>query len=79
MIRGIRTHLDLFTEVECQALMYDGYSMTDAILWAHRLTCPDAYRAPELPRPAWRIEFTSEVIREWTRGLTRSGVLFARR
>jgi NTE family protein len=79
MIKGIRTHLDRFTEVECEALMYHGYSMTDAILWAHRLTCPEAYRAQESPQPAWRIEFTSDVIREWTRELTRSGSLFARR
>ena len=79
VIKGIRTHLDRFTELECEALMYHGYSLTDAILWAHRLTCPDAYRAPELPRPAWKIEFTPEVIEKWTRGLTKSGSFFARR
>ena len=57
--------------------MYHGYSMTDAILWAHRLTCPEAYRTPEIPKPAWKIEFGSDVIRAWTHGLARSGAHLA--
>jgi NTE family protein len=79
MIKAIRTHLDRFTELECQALMYHGYSLTDAILWAHRLTCPVVYRTPELPRPEWRIHFDSALIKEWTRALARSGSMFGRR
>lgn len=75
LIKGIRTHLDRFTALECEAVMYHGYLMTDAILWAHRLTCPELYRAPQLPNPNWRIEFTSKTVREWTRGLARSSTV----
>jgi hypothetical protein len=62
LISGIRTHLDRFNEIECQALMYHAYSMTDAVLWAHRLTCPEDYRAPDVASPVWRIEFTSDIV-----------------
>lgn len=73
LIKAVRTQLDRFTDIECQALMYHAYSMTDAFLWAHRSTCPEDYRAPELPSPAWKTEFTSDTVNSWTLGLTKSG------
>jgi len=73
LISGIRTHLDRFTEVECRALMYHAYSMTDVVLWAHRLTCPEEYQAPEVASPLWRIEFNPQTVASWSRALTRSG------
>jgi len=79
LIKAVRTHLDRFTDLECEALMYHAYSMTDAVLWAHRLTCPQSYRAPELPTPAWRIGFTSAIVGSWTHALAKSGARFALR
>ena len=79
MIRGIRTQLDRFTDVECEALMYHAYTITDAVLWAHRLTCPPDYRAAEIPAPRWRIEFTPDVVNRWTSGLAKSGAALALR
>jgi hypothetical protein len=73
LIKSIRTHLDRFSEAECLALMYHAYSLTDAVLWAHRLTCPEAFRAPEVPAPVWNVAFTSDTVREWTRALAKSG------
>jgi predicted acylesterase/phospholipase RssA len=64
-IRGLRTHLNKFSRVECEALMYHSYSMTDAFLWAHRETCPLEYQVPVVPNPFWRIEFTDRKIAEW--------------
>lgn len=68
-IQRIRTHLDRFTPVECDALMYHAYTMTDAFLWAHRETCPEEYRVPSEPNPTWKIEFTAGKVQEWERGL----------
>ncbi len=68
-IQGIRTNLDRFSPVECEALTYHAYTMTDAFLWAHRETCPEEYRVPTEPTPSWKIEFTASKIQEWERGL----------
>lgn len=73
LIQRIRTNLDRFTPVECQALMYHAYTMTDAFLWTHRATCPEGYRVPEAPAPPWRIEFSAGVQREWRTALADSG------
>lgn len=70
-IQSIRTHLDRFDPVECEALMYHAYIMTDAFLWAHRLTCPERYRVPNTPDPIWRIEFSDQRIMEWQKVLVR--------
>ena len=77
LIRGIRTQLDRFTDIECEALMYHAYTLTDAVLWAHRLTCPPEYRAAEIPAPQWTIEFTPDVVERWTRGLAKSSTTLA--
>jgi NTE family protein len=71
-INTIRTHLDLFSRTECEALMYHAYTMTNAFLWAHRAKCPTDYRVAEIPNPKWRIEFTDKVMREWLDALTYS-------
>ena len=71
-IKAIRTHLDRFTEVECEALMYHAYLLTDAVLWTHRLGCPESFRAPATPSPEWRITFSNAMVSAWTKGLARS-------
>jgi len=71
-IQRIRTHLDRFSPVECDALMYHAYTMTDAFLWAHRETCPEEYKVPTEPNPNWKIEFTAGRVQEWERGLRNS-------
>lgn len=73
LIRGIRTHFNRFSHLECEALMYHAYIMTDAFLWAHRTTCPTDYRVGETPAPAWRIEFTPELVAQWKDGIGQSG------
>jgi NTE family protein len=70
-INIIRTHLDRFSEIECEALMYHAYSMTDAFLWAHRATCPIAYQVGAIPNPKWRIKFTDKLTQEWLTALAR--------
>jgi len=70
-IKRIRTHLDRFDPVECEALMYHAYVMADAFLWAHRLTCPERYRVPNTPDPLWRIEFSDQRVTEWQKILLR--------
>lgn len=70
-IRRIRTHLNRFDPVECEALMYHAYVMTDAFLWAHRLTCPERYRVPNTPDPMWRIEFSDQRVIRWQKVLLR--------
>jgi NTE family protein len=77
LIRSIRTQLDRFTEIECDALMYQAYTLTDAVLWAYRLTCPERYRTAAIPAPRWKISFTSDVVEEWTRGLAKSNKTLA--
>jgi predicted acylesterase/phospholipase RssA len=71
-IRKVRTNLDVFSEVECFALMYHAYTMTDAFLWAHRNTCPPQYRVPDQPNPIWKMKFTGELIDLWASGLAES-------
>jgi NTE family protein len=62
-----RTHLNVFSEIECQALMYHGYTLTDAVLWAYCNRHPEAFRTTH--PGAWRIRFTSEVTAAWSRGI----------
>jgi NTE family protein len=71
-IRTIRTHLDRFTRVECNALMYHAYTMTDALLWYYRNGFPEPYRVPETPNPQWRIEFTKSTTKQWAEELQNS-------
>jgi len=66
MVRGIRTSLDRFSAVECEALMYHAYVSTDAGWWAHL-----GGGAPPEP-PPWRIEFDSARLELWARELRHS-------
>lgn len=66
-IHAIRTHLNAFTPEECEALMYHGYTLFDAALWAHESAHPEAYLTPH--PGSWRIKFTPNKIREWEAGL----------
>jgi len=71
-IRSIRTHLDRFSAIECEALMYHAYLLTDAFLWHYRDTLPPEYQIPEKPDPGWRIEFDKAKVNEWKKGLAKS-------
>ncbi len=71
-IQSIRTHLDRFSSVECEALMYHAYLLTDAFLWHYRDTLPAAYRVPRESSPAWQIDFDSAKNSEWKKGLANS-------
>jgi hypothetical protein len=72
MIRSIRTSLDRFNGIESVALMYHAYLMTDAFLWRYRETFSTEFRLSDSQTPAWRVQFTPDVIAEWTRRLSRS-------
>ena len=72
MIRSIRTSLDRFNGIESVALMYHAYLMTDAFLWRYRETFSTEFRLSDSQTPAWRVQFTPDVIVEWTRRLSRS-------
>ncbi|SRR6266550_5230545 len=71
-VRRVRTHLDIFSKLECEALMYHAYTMTDAFLWAHRNTCPLSYRVVATPNPIWKIKFTGELSNVWASVLAES-------
>lgn len=68
-LQRTRTHLNIFSRVEAEALMYHGYTLTDAILEAYRDTHPAPYRTAHPGE--WRIEFTAAKIAEWDRALQR--------
>jgi len=52
--------------------MYHAYLMTDAFLWRYRETFSTEFRLSDSQTPAWRVQFTPDVIAEWTRRLSRS-------
>jgi NTE family protein len=72
-VRAIRTSLDRFTDVECNALMYHAYLMTDCFLWRYRDTMAEEYRVPTNPAPSWQIEFSQETATRWDSELSGSG------
>jgi NTE family protein len=69
-IHAMRTHLNAFTAAECEALMYHGYTLLDAALWAHEESHPARFRTKH--PGAWRIIFTSEKVRQWEAGFSDS-------
>ena len=75
-IRAIRTSLDRFTDIECTALMYHAYLMTDCFLWCYRDTMSKDYQVPTPPGPTGLIEFTSETAALWQNALERSSQVF---
>lgn len=75
-VRAIRTSLDRFTDIECNALMYHAYLMTDCFLWRYRSTMNEEYKVPSVPTPDWRFEFSSERIAQWHAELAKSAKVF---
>jgi len=71
-IQSIRTHLDRFSSIECEALMYHSYTLTDTAIWNFRYQNPPAYRVSDKPGPKWKIEFTKEKVKKWDAALTDS-------
>jgi NTE family protein len=69
-IRRVRTHLNRFSLDEAEVLMYHGYLLTDAFLWARSADLPPAYRRSDRP-PAWQLTFGSDVV-ERTRAALRT-------
>jgi hypothetical protein len=70
-IQRVRTHLNRFSREEAEALMYHGYMLTDAFLWARSAHLPAAYHHPNLA-PEWRIAFTPSVTSRTLDALKRS-------
>jgi len=64
-IQGVRTHLDRFSPVECEALMYHAYTITDAALWNFRDQYTLDDRVSDDPGPEWKIKFTDDIIKKW--------------
>lgn len=64
-----RTNLNLFSSLEAEALMYHGYTLTDAVLGAYQASHPAPYRTTH--PGTWRITFTPSKIAEWDRALQR--------
>lgn len=60
-IQRVRTHLNRFTREEAEAVMYHGYILTDAFLWARSAHLPAAYRRPDSP-PERRVVFTPQLV-----------------
>jgi NTE family protein len=67
LIRSVRTSLDRFSPIECEALMYHAYTVTDASWWSHL----GATAPPQ--NPPWSLVFDSARIAGWGRGLAHSG------
>jgi NTE family protein len=65
LVRGVRTSLDRFNEIEVTALAYHAYLMTDAFLWCYRETFAPEYQVDAVPNPRWQIEFTPSTVRAW--------------
>jgi hypothetical protein len=75
-VRVIRTSLDRFTDIECNALMYHAYLMTDCFLWRYRGIMDEEYKVPSIPMPDWQLEFSSERIAQWHAELAKSAKVF---
>ena len=60
-IRRIRTHLNRFSMDEAEALMYHGYMLTDAFLWARSADLPPAYRRSDRPL-GWQLAFDPDSV-----------------
>jgi NTE family protein len=60
-IHRVRTHLNKFSKDEADVLMYHGYVLTDAFLWARNAHLPAMYRRPDVV-PEWRVVYTPDVV-----------------
>ena len=70
-VQRVRTNLNRFSWEEAEAVMYHGYVLTDAFLWARSTHLPPAYQRPDL-EPIWRIAFTPTVTARTLDALKRS-------
>lgn len=68
-IQGVRTHLDKFSPVECEALMYHAYTIADTTLWNFRDQYTLDDRVSDDPGPEWKIDFTENKKKEWEAAL----------
>ena len=60
-IRQVRTHLNRFSMDEADVLMYHGYMLTDAFLWARSDNLPRIYRRSNRP-PEWQLAFDPDSV-----------------
>lgn len=60
-VQRVRTHLNRFSRDEAEALMYHGYVLTDAFLWAKRTDLPTGY-CQDVGALAWRLTFEPDSI-----------------
>jgi hypothetical protein len=74
-VQRVRTHLNRFTRGEAEALMYHGYLLTDAFLWARSAHLPSEYRRDD-GLPEWRLTFNSDSIARMTAALRTSDRLW---
>jgi hypothetical protein len=74
-VQRVRTHLNRFTRGEAEALMYHGYLLTDAFLWARSAHLPSEYRRGG-GLPDWRLTFNPDLIGRMTAALRTSDRLW---
>lgn len=74
-VQRVRTHLNRFSRDEAEALMYHGYLLTDAFLWARSPHLPSAYRR-DGGLPGWRLTFNPASIARMTAALRTSDRLW---
>jgi hypothetical protein len=74
-VQRVRTHLNRFTRGEAEALMYHGYLLTDAFLWARSAHLPSEYRR-DGGLPGWRLAFNRDSIARMTAALRTSDRLW---
>jgi len=74
-VQRVRTHLNRFTRGEAEALMYHGYLLTDAFLWARSAHLPSEYRR-DAGLPGWRLTFNPDSIARMTAALRTSDRLW---
>jgi NTE family protein len=64
-IHKTRTHLNRFSQTECEGIIYHAYTMTDCFLWTHRESLPSAYQIDRDQMPKWKIKFDKTTVASW--------------
>lgn len=70
-VQRVRTHLNRFSRDEADALMYHGYILTDAFLWARNAHLQSDYRRG-VGKPGWQLTFDPELVARMSAALRRS-------
>lgn len=70
-VQRVRTHLNRFSRGEAEALMYHGYILTDAFLWARSAHLPIHYRR-DAGKPGWQLTFDRDSISRMSAALRTS-------